>query len=320
MGLLMPRSDSPPPGTTPTVVVLLATYNGERFLKEQLASILNQRGVAVRVIALDDASTDTTPALLAAAAGADPRITVLPVQGRSGSAAANFARLLLEAPFDDDALIAFADQDDVWMPDKLTRHVELLQSDTFDGVSSNVIAFDEHDRRTLVRKDFPQRKFDYLLESPGPGSTFLFTGRLANLAREHLSGPDAAARAVDYHDWLLYALCRAQGWRWHIDSVPSVLYRQHDANVMGSNVGLASARERLRLIRRHWHRQQALILAQLSVDIAPDATRAELTSIAEALATRTMQNRRTLLSYSSEFRRRPRDRRAIAVLIALGIW
>jgi len=305
---------------TPTVTVLLATYNGERFLEEQLASILDQRGVAVRVTALDDGSTDTTPALLAQAAAADPRITVLPVQGPSGSAAANFARLLLEAPFEDDALVAFADQDDVWMPDKLARHVDLLRSGSFDGVSSNVIAFDEHDRRTLVRKDFPQRKFDYLLESPGPGSTFLFTGRLANLAREHLASSDAPARAVDYHDWLLYALCRARGWRWQIDSVPSVLYRQHDGNVMGSNVGLAATRERLGLIRRHWHRQQALILARLSVELASDAARPELTKIADALGTRTLRNRRTLLSHASDFRRRPRDRSAIAMLIALGIW
>jgi len=316
----MSRSDSPPPGTTPAVVVLLATYNGERFLGEQLASILDQRGVAVRVIALDDASTDTTPTLLAQAAAADPRITVLPAKGPSGSAAANFARLLLEAPFEDDALVAFADQDDVWMPDKLARHVDLLRAGGFDGVSSSVIAFDEHDRRTLVRKDFPQRKFDYLLESPGPGSTFLFTGRLANLAREHLSRADAPARAVDYHDWLLYALCRARGWRWQIDSVPSVLYRQHDGNVMGSNVGLAAARERLGLIRRHWHRRQSLILVRLSVELASDAARPELTKIADALATRTLRNRRTLLSYASDFRRRPRDRRAIAMLIALGIW
>jgi len=305
---------------TPTVTVLLATYNGERFLEEQLASILDQRGVAVRVTALDDASTDTTPTLLAQAAAADQRITVLPAQGASGSAAANFARLLLEAPFEDDALVAFADQDDVWMPDKLARHADLLRSGGFDGVSSNVTAFDEHDHRTLVRKDFPQRKFDYLLESPGPGSTFLFTGRLANLAREHLSSPDADARAVDYHDWLVYALCRARGWRWQIDSVPSVLYRQHDGNVMGSNVGLAAARERLGLIRGHWHRQQALILARLSVELASDAARADLATIADALASRTLRNRRTLLSYASHFRRRPRDRSAIAILIALGIW
>ncbi|MCY7290390.1 MAG: glycosyltransferase, partial [Cryobacterium sp.] len=155
----MPRSDSSALGTTPNVVVLLATYNGERFLEEQLATILDQQNVAVSVIALDDGSGDTTPQLLAEAAARDPRITVLPDQGASGSAAANFARLLLEVSFEDNALVAFSDQDDVWMPDKLARHVHLLQSGALDGVSSNVIAFDEHDRRTLIRKDFPQRKF-----------------------------------------------------------------------------------------------------------------------------------------------------------------
>ncbi len=317
---LMTRSDPPAPGTVPTVTVLLATFNGERYLEEQLASILAQQNVEVRVVALDDVSTDSTPQLLAEAAAADPRVVVLPARGSSGSSAANFARLMLDRPFDDDALVAFADQDDLWMPDKLARHARLLREGGFDGVSSNVIAFDERDRRTLVRKDFPQREFDYLLESPGPGSTFLLTGRLVNLVREALLDPDGEARRVDYHDWLIYAVCRARGWRWQIDSEPSVLYRQHDANVMGSNVGLRSARTRLGLIRRHWHREQATLLARLAARHAEGPQQDALRAIEEALATRTLPHRRTLMTRVTQFRRRPRDRAAIALLIALGIW
>src|SRR3982750_2765386 len=94
----------------PRITVLLATHNGRRWLPDQLASILDQQGVAVTVVALDDESTDGTPAWLAERAAADPRLVVLPSQGRAGSAAANFYRLIVSANADDADFLAFADQ------------------------------------------------------------------------------------------------------------------------------------------------------------------------------------------------------------------
>lgn len=301
------------------VVVLLATHNGLRFLPQQVDSILAQEGVAVSIVALDDASTDGTAQWLVDRAAGDARITVLPDDGTGGSSAKNFARLIQRVDVPDDTLVAFADQDDVWLPGKLARHASLI-AEGVDGVSSSVTSFTAEGDRTLVRKDYPQRELDYLLESPGPGCTFLITPRLLNLTAEVLrDSPDA--RAVDFHDSLIYAVARGRGWRWRIDGWPSVDYRQHGGNVMGSNVGLAAARERLRLIREHWLRQHSTHLTRVALQVAPEGPgRAELARILSLLTTPGARSRFALARESRRLRRRPRDQRIIGLLITIGIW
>ena len=300
--------------------MLLATHNGVRWLSEQLDSILDQSGVGVRVVALDDDSTDGTRELLERMSQKEPRLTLLPDQGRSGSAAANFYRLLLTASVDEDELVAFADQDDIWVEGKLARHAELLVDGGFDGVSSDVTAFRGDGARNLIRKSFPQRAYDYLLESPGPGSTFLMSHRLFSLARRVLGEPGSLAHQVDYHDWLLYALARARGWSWHIDDSPSVDYRQHDHNAMGANVGARSAVSRLKLIRQRWHRGQAVLLARIGIGVAATSVRPGLERVLGLLTATGLRARWELARLSGQLRRRPRDRRIIGVLIATGVW
>lgn len=302
---------------TPKIAVLLATHNGRRWLPEQLESILGQSDVDVRVIAMDDGSTDGTPAWLAEQAAAEPRVTVLADDGTGGSAAANFYRLIATATFAPDELVAFADQDDLWMPGKLARHASLIEAGN-DGVSSNVTAFSADGRRSLIRKSFPQREFDYLLESPGPGSTFLVTQRLITLTRSALTNGPAAS--VDYHDWLIYALARAHGWSWHIDEESTVDYRQHDENAMGANVGTRSAFSRLSLIRERWHRGQATLLARIGLAVAADSVRPGLESMLALFEAHGLRARLALASRSGQLRRRPRDRRIIGALISTGIW
>lgn len=306
------------PAAARAVTVLLATHNGLRFVDEQLDSILAQEGVDVTVVALDDRSTDGTDRRLRERAAADPRITVLEDDGTGGSSAKNFARLIQRVDVPDDALVAFADQDDIWLPGKLARHAELIAGGA-DGVSSSVTSFTPEGERTLVRKDYPQRDLDYLMESPGPGCTFLITPRLLRLTAEVLrDSPDA--RAIDFHDSLIYAVARGRGWRWHIDGWPSVDYRQHGGNVMGSNVGLGAARERLRLIREHWLRQHTTHLTRVALHVAPDDTRSELSRILQLLTTPGLKSRLALARESSRMRRRPRDQRIIGLLITIGIW
>jgi rhamnosyltransferase len=306
------------PGAEPRIVVLLATHNGVRWLDEQVTSILNQAGVSVRIVALDDGSTDGTIEWLADFAAREPRLTVLPDDGTAGSAAANFYRLIAAAPQREGELVAFSDQDDIWRPGKLARHAVLLAAGV-DGVSSSVMSFDSRGRTALVRKDYPQRRFDFVLESPGPGCSFLITGRLAALAAEVLAN-DENARAVQFHDSLVYAIARGHGWSWNIDGEPSVDYRQHDANVMGSNVGVRQGFERLRLIREHWLRNHSVLLTSVAIGVAPEADRAELERIRALMTGRGIRNRFALAGLARQLRRRPRDRGIIGLLIALGVW
>ena len=315
----MPNSSPSAAPALPRVTVLLATHNGARWLDEQLDTILAQQGVDVRVIALDDASTDATVALLTARAALDARVTVLDLEGSAGGAAANFYRLLRAVDLTDAGLVAFADQDDIWLPGKLARHAELIAAGN-DGVSSDVTAFSANGPRSLVRKSYPQRAYDFLLESPGPGCTFLMSNRLAALAQQQLADPASVASRTDFHDWLLYVLCRSRGWSWHIDDVPSVDYRQHGSNAMGANVGAASATRRLGLIRSRWHRGEALLLAQAGLAVATDETRPGLETMRGLFERTGPAGRIGLLRRSGELRRRGRDRAIIGTLVALGIW
>jgi len=248
----------------------------------------------------------------------EPRLTVIASDGASGSAAANFYRLLQLVPADRD-FYAFCDQDDIWVETKLHSHVRLSQKLGVDGVSSNVTSFTATGERSLVKKDFPQRRFDYLLESPGPGSTFLMSNRLIALARDYLNSPEAA-EPPQYHDWLLYVLARAHGWNWHIDSVSTVDYRQHDANVMGANVGARSAVTRLSLVREQWHRGQARLLARIALSVADDSRRPELELMSQLVERRNIRARWALARRASQLRRRPRDQWIIALLIVSGVW
>ncbi len=303
----------------PRIVVLLATYNGMPYLPEQVDTILDQQDVDVRIVVSDDGSTDGGLDWLEELVAREPRVELLPTIEPSGRSAANFYRLVQDVVPRDGELIAFADQDDRWLPHKLATQARLLAERGADAVSGNVTAFDSAGHRRLVKKDYPQRRLDWLTQSPGPGSTFLMTPRLVALARQVLAEVPEAHDA-DFHDSLVYAIGRARGWRWHIEGEPLVDYRQHEANVLGANQGARGAATRLGMIRSHWHRAQAVIHALAGIDVADDGPRIELERVLDLLRSTGFRDRMTLVRLASQLRRRPRDRVAIGALIALGVW
>lgn len=306
---------------TPSVAVLLATFNGMRWLPEQVESILSQHGVTVRIIARDDMSTDGSDEWLRELADSRPNVTLLPSSTREGSAAGNFYRLILDADLADHEFISLSDQDDIWHLDKLSRHVDLLTRGGHDGVSSDVTAFHADGRRYLVRKSQRQVELDHLFESAGPGSTYVMTRRLIDEIRAVLTRPGLDPLVLTHpHDWLIYALARARGWTWLIDDAPSLDYRQHDDNVLGANSGWAPARERLRLIKNHWHREHVLSLIRLTQSIAGDDDARQLGELHALLEDRSVRARLQLVRQRAKMRRRPRDQRILATLIAAGIW
>jgi glycosyltransferase involved in cell wall biosynthesis len=113
---------SPEHARPPRVVVLMSTYNGERFVAEQLRSILEQLPGSGRVFVRDDGSSDSTVTTIQAIA--DPRISM--TAGSNLGFGRSFLTLLAESPADAD-LVMFADQDDVWLPGKISRAWQHLQ-------------------------------------------------------------------------------------------------------------------------------------------------------------------------------------------------
>lgn len=299
------------------VCVLMATYQARPFLGAQIESILAQRDVQVRLVISDDTSTDGTWDDLRHWANRDERITVTR-HGKRGGAHQNFYDLLAAAQLQDGEYLALSDQDDVWKESKLRRAVHVLETAKAVAVSSSVVSFDEAGRHRLLKKHFPQRRFDYLCEAPGPGSTFVFRPELVTYLQTALR--EGAGTEVEAHDWLFYALARAAGYRWAIDSRPLVHYRQHARNVLGANSGFRAARVRLAKLRSGYYRAQFLAITRAVFVFAPAPRQRELSKYEALFADTSLRSRLRLAWRVRHLRRRLRDQLMLGVLVAIGFW
>lgn len=222
----------------PKVAILLAAYNGMQWIEEQVASILAQKAVSVSLFISVDRSDDGSEAWCQQLAESDGRVTLLPVGQRFGSATQNFFRLLREVDVSSFEYVGFADQDDIWSGQKLSRGVSVLESRGYAAYSGNVEAFWPDGKRELIKKSQPQCELDYLFEAAGPGCTYLMKRELVLAIQSCLlNHPDEVSR-LGFHDWFCYAFARGHGYRWYIDDESFMRYRQHASNVVGVNKGL----------------------------------------------------------------------------------
>ena len=222
-------------------LILLATHNGQAFLEPLLESIRKQTLDTWTLVASDDASDDRTTAILERWSARDSRIRILPAEQRRQGVLTNFGRLLEYARVSEHQSIALADQDDVWQPDKLALQLERLQLEQRNLPGSTPILV--HTDLSVVDQDLqvrhpslrqfaalePHRDGDLkslLMHNCVTGCSTMFNRPLLDLA---LPVPVDAVM----HDWWL-ALCAASSGRIAYISSPTVLYRQHQQNVLGA--------------------------------------------------------------------------------------
>ncbi len=237
----------PPLDTTKkSVAILLATYNGASFLSQQLNSIEQQTHTNWRVYASDDGSSDGTLALLTTYCERWGQDRLRIYQGPQRGHAANFMSLVHDKHIQAD-YYAFCDQDDVWLDDKLERSIASIKAL---GETSPVLY---GSRTTLI--DFRGRVlgqsplFDRmpslknaLVQSLVGGNTILFnnkTRHLICLIPVHLD--------IITHDWATYLIVMACDGEVYYDEKPTLLYRQHGENLIGSNNRLID-----RFVRLKW--------------------------------------------------------------------
>lgn len=245
------------------IAVLLAAYNGEKWIEEQIKSILNQKGVHVTIFISIDPSTDGTRKFLETRYENSTQIIILKDVGSFGGAAKNFFRLIRDIDFSDFDYIAFADQDDIWFSDKLLRATQMLVETDGDGYSSNVLAFWKDGREKLIVKSQKQCKYDYLFEAAGPGCTYVMTMPLALQIKENLIAHWEEVNNLGLHDWYCYAYARAHGFKWIIDENPSMMYRQHAHNQVGVNSGWKAFVYRCKKVFTGWGISQSALIARL---------------------------------------------------------
>lgn len=255
------------------VAILLCTYNGSRFLDEQLASITAQDYPNWTLVVSDDGSTDNTLAMLEAwrARSLTSRLAV--VQGPARGFVANFLSCIANPSVAADYYV-FADQDDIWETDKISRAVAWL-----DTVESTVPALycartrlvDSENRETgfsplIIRET---TFANALVQCIAGGNTMAF-----NESTRRLSAESGVTYGVVSHDWWLYLVVTGCGGRVHYDQYPTVRYRQHADNLVGSNSGWRSRFGRARqLFRGHfraWSDQQVAALENIDQRLTPE--------------------------------------------------
>lgn len=213
------------------VVVLMSTYNGEKYLKEQIESLKNQQQVELEILVRDDGSTDTTKDILEEYSK-DGILTWY--DGSNLRPARSFMELLFKAP--EAEFYAFCDQDDFWMPDKLKIAVSKMKNISKETpvlyygrprlVDKNLVLQENLNNRkpAIYATNFASR----LIVRNAIGCTFVMNKTLVKEVKKYVP------EFIEMHDIWVYQICSAINGKFLYDEDVHILYRQHDNNVIGA--------------------------------------------------------------------------------------
>jgi glycosyltransferase involved in cell wall biosynthesis len=218
----------------PLVIILMATFNGASYLREQLDSIAKQTHQNWQLIVSDDGSVDETLSILKAFQAGFPEGQVTIQSGPQKGSADNFMSMLKDESFKAD-YYAFSDQDDVWLPNKI--EVAINQIDVH---QKNDLPFIYCSRTTYVDETlkecgvsplfvFPRTFRNALVQSIAGGNTMVFNHATKILCHQEKK------LSVVVHDWWLYMLVSGVGGVVEYDPNPHILYRQHKDSLIGGS-------------------------------------------------------------------------------------
>lgn len=216
------------------ICILMSTYNGEKYLAEQLQSIENQTHKNWRLIISDDGSSDNTleVAKQFQAKWGNNRLEIR--QGPQQGFCLNFLSMACDTNIQAD-FYAFSDQDDVWLADKLERALAYFAENNEPKVpraygSRTQIVNDRLQPLALSPEFSLPRSFrNALVQSIAGGNTQVFNQAAKELLEQ--AGP----QKVVCHDWWLYQIVKGAGGIFYYDPQPTLLYRQHANALIGAN-------------------------------------------------------------------------------------
>lgn len=222
----------------PKIDILIATYNGGEFIKEQLESIINQTYTNWLVIIRDDDSIDNTKEIIRSYKKKYPgKIRIINDNNRNLGVVKNFSCLLSQSSSE---YIMFCDQDDVWLPDKIEKtlikmlkiekqnknvpilvHTDLKVTDEKLNIISD--SFYSYQKLNPYNKSLSR----LLIQNNVTGCTVMINKLLRDAS---LPFPEK----IIIHDWYLAIIASYKGIIEYIPE-PTLLYRQHERNTIGTN-------------------------------------------------------------------------------------
>lgn len=218
------------------VAIIMSTYNGEKYLREQIDSIIEQKNVEVELFIRDDGSNDSTIEIISDYAVKNNNVIFWNKDNIINLGIRDSFLTLLKEVFDkytDINYFAFSDQDDVWKLEKLDTAIKMIneQADeetpalyysnkTFVDANLNFIS-EEHIK---YYGDF----FEALWPSLASGCTMVFNKKMAEMAVKHYP-----TQYTSVYDSWIYRLAKCCGAKIFFDEISHIYYRQHENNSYG---------------------------------------------------------------------------------------
>ena len=222
------------------VLILLSTYNGEKYLSEQVESLENQDNADVDILIRDDGSSDSTIKVIEQLQSAYTNIRF--IKGENLGFAKSFWDLIKNAEGYD--YYGFCDQDDIWLNDKVARAVSRLEKE--DGslpllYTGDVYCVDSNGDKI---SDSPFKgkvlnNYETFQRSILPGCTYFFNDNTLQLIKKY----DGSMYA---HDWAVYAIVKTFG-KVVYDSEPGMKYRIHSNNTIGADGKFKTIKNKIKL-------------------------------------------------------------------------
>ncbi|ATM20273.1 glycosyltransferase family 2 protein [Raoultella ornithinolytica] len=244
------------------VDVILATYNGDRYIAEQISSILlnfdKLTDYSCRLLISDDSSNDNTVDVINKFINSDERVILIDIQ-KKGGVKENFYHLIAKADAD---YVFFCDQDDFWLPEKMRvflEQFEILENDHSANDKKPILIHSDlcvadHVLSPIHRSMFSYQKLnknpvfsELLVSNSITGCVMACNKSLMNIAKKN-----DLTKAI-MHDWYIGLLASCYG-RIHFIDKPLILYRQHGNNQVGAKEftlnGLLNIKNLISVFRR----------------------------------------------------------------------
>ncbi|MBT8529320.1 glycosyltransferase family 2 protein [Polynucleobacter paneuropaeus] len=229
------------------VAILLCTYNGQKYLSDQLDSIESQNHPNWSLYVSDDGSTDATKNILNEYKNSWSKRKIVLIDGPKKGFCHNFLSLACNQNINAD-YYAYCDQDDIWLPNKLSAALNKLISRENESVANLYCGRTRYVDGWLNpcgKSPLFQRLPSFenaLVQSIAGGNTMVFN-HTAKKVIESVGAIDTIS-----HDWWTYQLISGAGGVVSYDPLPYVLYRQHSGALIGGNRSILSKFKRLKLL------------------------------------------------------------------------
>ena len=207
------------------VQVLLSAYNGEKYIKKQIESILNQKEVEVSLLIRDDGSSDKTIEIIGKLADENSNITFY--KGENLGPARSFMDLLNKS--NEVSYYAFADQDDLWEPKKLISAINKLKEENKPELYMSALEIVDEELNSIEIKQV-DGNFTFegaMIKNFATGCTLVLNKKLRDIIKSY------NPTYLIMHDSWITRVCYAIGGNVIIDEDYYIKYRQHTGNVLG---------------------------------------------------------------------------------------